>query len=87
MFFQSIAFLLAITAGAPPSGPAVLFIHTTAHGEQFAYFSSFERCEAFRHQLEAEWERRTRNQLGIAAPRPLPRAIAGTESSLRCIPG
>jgi hypothetical protein len=78
---------LALMAAAP-SSPVILYIYTTAHGAQFAYFSSFERCESFRRQLEADWDRRAREALRITDPKqPTPKPVLGTGSEFRCIPG
>ena len=73
---------------AAPSGPAILAIHTVSHGDQFAYFSSVERCEAFRRQLEADWDQRARDFFNIKNPaQPTPKPVAGTAPTARCIPG
>ena len=80
--------LALMAAASNPSGPVILYIYTTAHGTQFAYFSSFQRCEPFRDELDSDWDRRARAALGITDPKQqTPKPVFGTESETRCIPG
>ena len=78
--------LAAVTTS--PSGPAVLHIHSYQFGEQFAYFTTFARCDAFRRGLEQEWEQVTRTLLGISDPsQPTTKPVRGTETIVECVPG
>ena len=81
-------FLPMLIAAAAPQGPAILHVHSYQFGEQFAYFSSFERCEAFRRRLEAEWIQASRTLLHITSPtQSTPAPLPGTETKTECIAG
>lgn len=77
---RATALIVAALAPTILPGPAILYINGSEM--HFVAFSSFERCEEARAQLEKEWAeyRQSMERSGF-------KQVPGTGNKAKCIPG